>query len=103
MCRACTACWSRSALPCAPADICSIGSSVKPKAVKTIAAVMSLLVATLAEQYAERLWIVRTPSGGREIYHGWLSYTSLLVVFVGVALATYELGVRFLMRRTNPR
>lgn len=73
------------------------------KVIKGLAATLSLLLASVAEHYAERLWVVTMPSGNRETYHGLESYMSLLVVFVAVAIIVYKLSVRVLMRMRNER
>ena len=73
------------------------------KLIKGLAAILSLLLAAVAEHYAERLWVVTMPSGVREFYHGPASYLSLLVVFIAVAVAVYKISVRILMRRRNAR
>jgi hypothetical protein len=65
---------------------------------KSVAALVSVLAAIVAERCAEQLWIVRMPSGGREMYHSPLSYLSLTIVFVVVAIIVYRLALRVLRR-----
>ena len=81
-------------------DFCLLENS---KVIKGLAAILSLLLAALAEHYAERLWVVTMPSGGREFHHGPWSYLSLLVVFIAVATIVYRLSVHILMRMRNER
>jgi len=69
-----------------------------PKVIKTAAAVLALILAAVIEHYAESLWVVRTPSGGHEFYHGPMVYLSLLVVFFSAAIVLYKLTVRILKR-----
>lgn len=69
--------------------------------IKGVAALLSLLLAAVAEHYAERLWVVTSPSGDHEIYHGPASYLFLLIVFGGVAIAVYKLSVRILIGKPN--
>ena len=68
------------------------------KVIKGLSAILSLLLATVAEQYTERLWVITMPSGLRELYHGPESYLSVLIVFIAVAVVVYKLSVRILMR-----
>jgi len=81
-------------------DFCLLRSS---KVIKGLAAILSLLLAAVAEHYAERLWVVTMPSGGREFYHGPLSYLSLVIVFIAVAIVVYKLTIRILTRGQNGR
>jgi hypothetical protein len=81
-------------------DFCLLENS---KVIKGLAATLSLLLAAVAERYAERLWVVTMPSGGREFYHGPWSYLSLLAVFIAVAIIVYKLSVHILTRMRNER
>ena len=71
--------------------------------IKGVVALLSLLLAAVAEQYAERLWVVTMPSGNREFYHNTVSHLSLVIVFFAVAIVEYKLGVRILTRRRTGR
>lgn len=73
------------------------------RVIKGVVAVVSLLLAVVAEQCAERLWVVTMPSGNREFYHSPVSHLSLVIVFVSVAIVAYKLGVRILTRRRTGR
>jgi len=66
--------------------------------VKIVAALFALVAAIAAEQFSEKWWIVTTPSGNREFYHGPASYIPLLLIFIGVATVTYKVMVRVCCR-----
>lgn len=68
------------------------------KYVEGIAGVVAFLAAIAIEQYCERWFIVTTPSGLRETYHGPASYILSLLIFLTVAFATFKLLVRILSR-----
>ncbi len=73
-----------------------------PKAVKIFALVLAFILALITEQYSERLWVlVPTPSGNREIYHGAESYLLAVLIFGVVALLTYKLTVRIILKKRN--
>jgi hypothetical protein len=69
-----------------------------PREIEIVAALFALVAAIAAEQYSEKWWIVTTPSGNREFYHGPASYIPLLVIFIGVATVTYKVIVRVFSR-----
>jgi hypothetical protein len=79
---------------------CLLGSA---KLIKGLAAILSLLLAALAEHYAEQLWVVTMPSGNREFYHSPVSHLSLVIVFFAVAIVVYKLGVRILTHSRTGR
>lgn len=66
--------------------------------IKIVAVLVALVAAIAAEQYCEKWWIVATPSGNREFYHGPASYIPLLVIFIGVGTVTYKVIVRVFSR-----
>ena len=69
-----------------------------PKRTRIAAGIAALMVAIAVEQYCERWWIVKTPSGNREFYHGLESYVTLLVLTAAVVAIVYRALVRVLSR-----
>lgn len=63
-----------------------------------LAAVVAIAVAVAAALYCERWFVVTTPSGNREFYHGFASYFPLMTIFAVVAFMVYSLIVRILSR-----
>jgi hypothetical protein len=75
-----------------------------PKVVRPVALIAALILATVAEQFTERLWVTKIPGGNEyEFYHGPLTYPSLVIVFITVAVVVFKITSRMLTRGRNGR